>query len=187
MPAGGENFLDWSPQEAYCYHILPRNVGVISHIIPDMHCVILLNGAGILRWLGYILSIEVSIKTWLLVRWERWGPGPLQEHEIEIKCKSIHLLGSPGGKTLYSQIFLVIFQPRNVNYDHWEPGLYNSRALNNSWDPKLIESLRFPRHYSLSSVYHNIGPLMLQLIESGPSAKIGGVIIFKFMSAVNLL
>ena len=37
MPAGGENFLDWSPQEAYCYHILPRNVGVISHIILDMH------------------------------------------------------------------------------------------------------------------------------------------------------
>ena len=36
MPAGGENFLDWSPQEAYCYHILPRNVGVISHIILDM-------------------------------------------------------------------------------------------------------------------------------------------------------
>ena len=36
MPAGGENFLDWSPQEADCYHILPRNVGVISHIILDM-------------------------------------------------------------------------------------------------------------------------------------------------------
>ena len=54
MPAGGENFLDWSPQEAYCYHILPRNVGVISHIIPDMHgaAVILLNGPGILLGLA---------------------------------------------------------------------------------------------------------------------------------------
>ena len=79
MPAGGENFLDWSPQEAYCYHILPRNVGVISHIILDMHnAVILLNGAGIPRLAGYhILIIEVSIKTRLLVSWHRWGPGPL--------------------------------------------------------------------------------------------------------------
>ena len=47
----------------------------------------------------------------------------------------------------------------------------------------LIKSWRFP-HHSLPHVYHNIGPLMLQLIESGPSAKIGGVIIFKFMSPV---
>ena len=50
------------------------------------------------------------------------------------------------------------------------------------------KSWRVPRHHhSLPYVYHNIGPLMLQLIESGPSAKIGGVIIFKFMSAVNIL
>ena len=40
---------------------------------------------------------------------------------------------------------------------------------------------------SLPYVYHNIGPVMLKLIESAPSAKIGGVIIFKFMSAVNIL
>ena len=138
-------------------------------------------------WLGYILIIEVSIKTRLLVSSHRWGPGPLEEHEIEIKCKSIHLLGRPGGKTLYSQIFLVIFHSPNVNYDHWERQALYSRVLKKSWDPELIKSLTFPHHYSLSCVYHNIGPLMLQLIESGPSAKIGGVIIFKFMSAVNIL
>ena len=108
---------DWSLQEAYCYHILQRNVGVISHIILDMQAVILLNGNDIQR-LCNILIIEYSIKTGLLVSEHRWGPGPLQEHEIEIKCKSIHLLARPGGKTLYFQIFLVIFHSGNVNYDY---------------------------------------------------------------------
>ena len=64
---------DWSLQEAYCYHILQRNVGVISHIILDMHGVILLNGNHSHR-LGYILIIEYSIKTRLLVRQDWWGP-----------------------------------------------------------------------------------------------------------------
>ena len=105
MPAGGENFLDWSPQEAYCYHILPRNVGVISHIILDMHVVILLNGNDSHR-LGNILIIEYSIKTRLLVSQHWWGPGPLWEHEIEIKCKSIHLLARPGGKPFTLKYFL---------------------------------------------------------------------------------